>query len=73
MACVQTRLLSRGSSEVCETGLAVLFSLSASKLLTSILVSEGYGHVTLCHIKRTLNEGQVSVSNQYDYGDNKFL
>ena len=52
---------------------AVLFSLSASKLLTSVLVPEGYGRVTLCHIKRRLNEGQVSLSNQYDYGDNKFL
>ena len=54
-------------------GSAVLFSLSASKLFTSILVSEGYGHGTLYHIKRSLNEGQVSVSNLFDYGDNKCL
>ena len=56
----------------CQT-FAILFSLSASKLFTSILVSEGHGHGTLCCIKRTLNEGQVSVSNQYDYGDKIFL
>ena len=30
-------------------------------------------HGTLCSIKRTLNEGQVSLSNPFDYGDNKGL
>ena len=54
-------------------GNAVLFSLSASKLVTSILVSEGYGHGALYHIKRSLSEGQVFVSNPFDYGDNKGL